>query len=189
MSLDLQRDSSQPITSADQLLAGFRSAEKPPAQHLLGLEHEKFVYPVQSARPVPYEGPSGIGALLERLAPNGYTPFRETPSSPTIALQKGMLTISLEPGGQLELSGSPLRTAREAQAENLAHLAEVKAAAEGLGLRLVALGYRPFGTTADMPWMPKSRYVAMRQTLPERGRLAHNMMLMTSTGQVSLDWE
>ncbi|HZH13311.1 MAG TPA: glutamate-cysteine ligase family protein [Archangium sp.] len=189
MSLDLQRDSSQPITSADQLLAGFRSAEKPPAQHLLGLEHEKFIYPVQSARPVPYEGPSGIGALLERLAPNGYTPFRETPSSPTIALQKGMLTISLEPGGQLELSGSPLRTAREAHAENLAHLAEVKAAAGALGLRLVALGYRPFSTPADMPWMPKSRYVAMRQTLPERGRLAHNMMLMTSTGQVSLDWE
>ncbi|MFY0570679.1 glutamate--cysteine ligase [Archangium lansingense] len=189
MSLDLQRSSSEPITSVDMLLAGFRSAEKPPSQHLLGLEHEKFVYPVGSARPVPYEGPSGIGALLERLAPNGYTPFRETPSSPAIALQKGMLTISLEPGGQLELSGSPLRTAREAHAENLAHLAEVKAAAAPLGLRLVALGYRPFSTPADMPWMPKTRYVAMRQSLPERGRLAHNMMLMTSTGQVSLDWE
>ncbi|MCY1081179.1 glutamate--cysteine ligase [Archangium lansingense] len=189
MSLDLQRASSEPITSVDMLLAGFRSAEKPPSQHLLGLEHEKFVYPVGSARPVPYEGPSGIGALLERLAPNGYTPFRETPSSPAIALQKGMLTISLEPGGQLELSGSPLRTAREAHAENLAHLAEVKAAAAPLGLRLVALGYRPFSTPADMPWMPKTRYVAMRQSLPERGRLAHNMMLMTSTGQVSLDWE
>ncbi|WNG60487.1 glutamate--cysteine ligase [Archangium gephyra] len=188
MSLDLQRATSEPITSVDMLLAGFRSAEKPPSQHLLGLEHEKFVYPVQSARPVPYEGPSGIGALLERMAPNGYTPFRETPTSPAIALQKGMLTISLEPGGQLELSGSPLRTAREAHAENLAHLAEVKAAAGPLGLRLVALGYRPFATTADMPWMPKTRYLAMRQSLPERGRLALNMMLMTSTGQVSLDW-
>ncbi|AKJ06686.1 glutamate--cysteine ligase [Archangium gephyra] len=188
MSLDLQRASSEPITSVDMLLAGFRSAEKPPSQHLLGLEHEKFVYPINAARPVPYEGPSGIGALLERLAPNGYTPFRETPSSPAIALQKGMLTISLEPGGQLELSGSPLRTAREAHAENLAHLAEVKNAAGALGLRLVALGYRPFATPADMPWMPKTRYLAMRQSLPERGRLALNMMLMTSTGQVSLDW-
>ncbi|HEX8539393.1 MAG TPA: glutamate--cysteine ligase, partial [Cystobacter sp.] len=77
MSLDLQRASSEPITSVDMLLAGFRSAEKPPAQHLLGLEHEKFIYPVQSARPVAYEGPSGIGALLERLAPHGYTAFRE----------------------------------------------------------------------------------------------------------------
>ncbi|HEX8439612.1 glutamate--cysteine ligase, partial [Archangium sp.] len=189
MSLDLQRAVSEPITSIDMLLAGFRSAEKPRSQHRLGLEHEKFVYPVQVARPVPYEGPSGIGALLERIAPAGYTPFRETPESPVIALQKGMLTISLEPGGQLELSGSPLHTAREAHAENLAHLAEVKAAAEPLGLRLVALGYRPFVTPADMPWMPKTRYLAMRQSLPERGRLALNMMLMTSTGQVSLDWE
>src|SRR5687768_14708580 len=135
MSLDLQRAVSEPITSIDMLLAGFRSAEKPQSQHRLGLEHEKFVYPVQAARPVPYEGPSGIGALLERIAPAGYTPFRETPESPVIALQKGMLTISLEPGGQLELSGSPLRTAREAHAENLAHLAEVKTAAGALGLR------------------------------------------------------
>ncbi|PTL78569.1 glutamate--cysteine ligase [Vitiosangium sp. GDMCC 1.1324] len=189
MSLDLQRAASEPITSIDQLLAGFRSAEKPRSKHLLGLEHEKFVYPLHGANPVPYDGPSGIGALLERLAPAGYTPFRETPSSPIIALQKGMLTISLEPGGQFELSGSPWRTAREAHAENLAHLAEVKAAASQLGLRLVALGYRPFGTPEAMSWMPKSRYGAMRQSLPERGRLAHNMMLMTSTGQVSLDWE
>ncbi|MGZ3459791.1 MAG: glutamate--cysteine ligase [Archangium sp.] len=189
MSLDLQRTATEPITSIDMLLAGFRSAEKPRSQHLLGLEHEKFVYPINGAHQVPYEGPSGIGALLERLAPAGYTPFRETPSSPIIALQKGILTISLEPGGQLELSGSPWRTAREAHAENLAHLAEVKAAAAPLGLRLVALGYRPFQTPAEMSWMPKTRYLAMRQSLPERGRLAHNMMLMTSTGQVSLDWE
>ena len=189
MSLDLQRTASEPITSVDMLLAGFRSAEKPRAQHRLGLEHEKFIYPLRSARSVPYAGPSGIGALLEKLAPGGYEPFRETPSSPAIALQKGMLTISLEPGGQFELSGSPFTTAREAHAENLAHLSEVKAAAASLDLQLVALGYRPFGTTEDVSWMPKSRYVAMRQVLPERGALAHHMMLMTSTGQVSLDWE
>ncbi|ATB28018.1 glutamate--cysteine ligase [Melittangium boletus] len=189
MSLDLKRTASEAITSPDVLLAGFRSAEKPRAQHRLGLEHEKFVYPVKGARAVPYEGPSGIGALLEKLTPGGYEPFRETPSSPVIALQKGMLTISLEPGGQFELSGSPFVTAREAHAENLAHLAEVKAAAASLGLQLVALGYRPFGLTDDVSWMPKSRYGAMRQSLPERGALAHHMMLMTSTGQVSLDWE
>ncbi|MBM7114101.1 glutamate--cysteine ligase [Archangium primigenium] len=189
MSLDLKRTDSAPITSVDMLLEGFRSAEKPRAQHRLGLEHEKFVYPVGGARSVPYEGSSGIGALLERLAPGGYTPFRETPDSPIIALQKGMLTISLEPGGQFELSGSPFVTAREAHAENLAHLAEVKAAAAPLGLQLVAMGYRPFGTTDAVSWMPKTRYVAMRQSLPERGALAHHMMLMTSTVQVSMDWE
>lgn len=188
MSLDLKRAISEPITSVDALVDGFRAAEKPRTEHRLGLEHEKFVYPLGSARPVPYAGEAGIGALLERLAPAGYTPFRETPESPIIALQRGLAAISLEPGGQLELSGSPFRTAREAHGENLGHLAEAKAAAASLGLGLVALGYRPFDAVADMPWMPKTRYQVMRRTLPERGRLALNMMLMTSTGQVSLDW-
>lgn len=188
MSLDLKRADSEPITSVEQLVEGLRTAEKPRSEHRLGLEHEKFVFPVATARHVPYEGEAGIGALLQRLAPASYTPFRETPESPVIALQRGMMTISLEPGGQLELSGSPFITAREAHGENLAHLAEAKAAAASLGLQLVALGYRPFGTTSDTPWMPKTRYSVMRRTLPERGRLALNMMLMTSTGQVSLDW-
>lgn len=188
MSLDLKRVASEPLTSAAPLVEELRKAEKPRTEHLLGLEHEKFIYPVGSAQPVPYEGPNGVGALLERIAPGGYEPFRETPQSPVIALQRGMAAISLEPGGQFELSGSPFRTAREAHQENLAHLEETKAAASGLGLRLVALGYRPVGTTGDMPWMPKTRYQVMRRTLPERGRLALNMMLMTSTGQVSLDW-
>ncbi len=188
MSLDLKRAVSEPLTSVEQLVEGLRTAEKPRSEHRLGLEHEKFVFPLASARHVPYEGEAGIGALLHRLAPAGYTPFRETPESPVIALQRGMMTISLEPGGQLELSGSPFTTAREAHGENLAHLAEAKAAAASLGLQLVALGYRPFGTPAETPWMPKTRYIVMRRTLPERGRLALNMMQMTSTGQVSLDW-
>jgi glutamate--cysteine ligase len=188
MSLDLKRAASEPITSIDMLVSGFRAAEKPRSEHRLGLEHEKLIYPVGSAKPLPYEGESGVGALLGRLAPAGYTPFRETPASPVIALQRGMATISLEPGGQLELSGSPFHTAREAHAENLTHLQEVKAAADALGLRIVFLGYRPTVTPADMPWMPKTRYLVMRRTLPERGRLALNMMLMTATGQVSLDW-
>lgn len=188
MSLDLKRAASEPITSVDMLVAGFRAAEKPRSGHRLGLEHEKFLYPVGSAKPLPYEGEVGVGALLEGLAPGGYTPFRETPGSPIIALQRREATISLEPGGQLELSGSPFRTAREAHAENLGHLQEVKAVADALGLRVIFLGYRPTSTPADMPWMPKTRYLVMRRTLPERGRLALNMMLMTATGQVSLDW-
>jgi glutamate--cysteine ligase len=189
MSLDLKRANAQPIASIDTLVEVFRAAEKPRAEHRLGLEHEKFLYPVQSAQPVPYEGASGIGALLEKMgAAGGYTPFRETPESPVIALQRGMETVSLEPGGQFELSGSPFFTAREAHAENLRHLSELKAAAQALGLRVVAMGYRPTGTTGEMPWMPKTRYKVMRRTLPERGRLALNMMLMTSTGQASYDW-
>lgn len=190
MSLDPSQTETRPLTSLEQCLAYFRSAERPAAQHKVGLEHEKFVYPVKDPLPVPYEGPRGIQALLERMGTQGgYQPFREAPDRPVIALQRGPATVSLEPGGQLELSGSPFFTAREAHRENLQHLAEAKEAGAPLGLQLVALGYRPFDRVDTMPWMPKSRYLAMRQALPRRGRLALNMMLMTSTGQVSLDWK
>jgi glutamate--cysteine ligase len=169
MSLDLKRAVAQPISSIDALVAVLRAAERPRAGHLLGIEHEKFVYPKGVAKPVPYEGPSGIGALLEKMgAAGGYELFRETPESPVIALQRGIETVSLEPGGQFELSGNPFVTAREAHAENLRHLAEAKAAGEPLGLQFVALGYRPFGTPADMPWMPKTRSQVMRRTVCAR---------------------
>ncbi|HEX4619980.1 MAG TPA: glutamate-cysteine ligase family protein, partial [Myxococcaceae bacterium] len=187
MSLDLPPDEA-PLTSVDALVDFFRGAERPVAEHQIGLEHEKLIYPVGSAEPVAYEGTKGIGALFGRLASHGYRAYREAPDSPVIALQGDTSTISLEPGGQFELSGTPARTARAGHRENLRHVREVGQAARELGLQLVALGYRPFGTPASMPWMPKSRYVAMRQTLGARGKLALDMMLMTATGQVSLDW-
>jgi glutamate--cysteine ligase len=188
MSLDRAQPDSEPISSVDELTSFFRAAERPPSRHQVGLEHEKFVYPIRSEAPVPYEGDSGIGALLKSLEPRGYEPFREAPEQPVIALTRGATTISLEPGGQLELSGNPSRTARTVHAENLRHLSEVRASCAQLGLRLVALGYRPFGSVAQMPWMPKTRYAVMRQTLGSRGKLALDMMLMTATGQVSFDW-
>ena len=189
MSLDLQRATAQPITSVEDLVRTFREAEKPAASLRLGLEHEKLLVPRGGWAPVPYEGALGIGAFLERLAQaSGAEPFREAPGLPVIALQQGAMTVSLEPGGQVELSGSPFASAREAAAENARHLGQVREVAGALGLFPVALGYRPFGTPGAMPWMPKTRYQVMRRTLPERGGLALDMMLMTSTGQVSLDW-
>lgn len=187
MSLDRAPDA-EPVSSIEELVSYFRSAERPVSSFQIGLEHEKLVYPVRSVEPVPYAGPAGIEALMENLRPGGYAAFRESPGQPVIALTRGQSTISLEPGGQLELSGKPGLTARQAHQENLGHLAEVKQACSRLGLRLVALGYRPFGEVAQMPWMPKTRYQVMRETLSQRGRLALDMMLMTATGQVSLDW-
>jgi len=188
MSLDREQPQVQPVSSVEELTAFFQTAERPTANHQVGLEHEKFIYPRTVALPVPYEGPSGIGALLTALARRGYQPFRESAEQPVIALTRGTSTISLEPGGQVELSGNPARTARIVHAENKQHLSQLKDSCAELGLRPVALGYRPFGTTAQMPWMPKTRYAAMRKTLGARGRLALDMMLMTATGQVSLDW-
>jgi glutamate--cysteine ligase len=187
MSLDLPPDE-HPLTSEAELLAYFRTAEKPASQYRVGLEHEKLIYAEGRAEPVPYEGERGIAALLAALEPHGYKGFREAPGAPLIALQHETSTISLEPGGQFELSGTAAVTARAAHQENQRHVREVAAAAKKLGLYLVAVGYRPLGTPAVMPWMPKSRYRAMRQTLGARGSMALDMMLMTATGQVSLDW-
>jgi|CXWL01.1.fsa_nt_gi glutamate--cysteine ligase len=189
MSLDAPNTHEQPVTGVDDLLAYFRSAEQPTGTRLVGLEHEKFIYPVGGTTPVPYEGERGIGALLAGFAAFGWEPFREGPDGPLIAMTRGAAALSLEPGGQLELSGSPWGTAREAHQENLEHLKELKELAAARGLRAVTLGYRPVGRLDEMPWMPKGRYKAMRQTLSQRGRLAPAMMLMTATGQVSLDYE
>ena len=188
MSLDLAQPDDQPIGAPSQLEDYFRSAEQPRSRHLVGLEHEKLLFVRGTALPVPYDGPNGVGALLAAVARGGHTEFREAPGLPVIALTREGSAISLEPGGQLELSGRPARTAREVHSENLRHLAEVKRAADGLGITLVALGYRPFGAVGTTPWMPKTRYQVMRETLGGRGTLALDMMLMTATGQVSLDW-
>jgi glutamate--cysteine ligase len=149
------------------------------------LEHEKLLH-TRGGAPVPYEG--GVEPLLARLAARGYTPFRETPDGPVIALERGRAIVSLEPGGQLELSGTPFVTAREAHAENLRHVQEVSEIARDLGLWITGLGYRPYGTPDSMPWMPKERYRVMHQVLPTRGGHALDMMLMTATAQVSLDF-
>jgi glutamate--cysteine ligase len=189
MSLDSKKTEDRPLGSLDELLEYFRSAERRDGQSLIGLEHEKLIYPIGKATPVPYDGEQGIGALLRSFAANGYEEYREAPELPVIAMTRGRAALSLEPGGQFELSGSPFGSAREAHHENLEHLSQLKANASALGLRVVTLGYRPFDQISQMPWMPKTRYRVMRESLGARGKLAHAMMLMTATGQVSLDWK
>src|SRR5271170_4682350 len=134
MTLDRAPTDVRTLSSVEDLVDGFRTAEKPAAQFRVGLEHERFVYPRGSSQPVAYPGPKGIGALLGALEPAGYQPFREGPDGPIIALTKPRLTVSLEPGGQVELSGSPFRTAREADVENLQNAADLRTAAASVGL-------------------------------------------------------
>ncbi|MBL8922223.1 MAG: glutamate--cysteine ligase [Myxococcaceae bacterium] len=188
MSLDARQTDVQPLTSVEALEASFRSAERRDSAGLIGLEHEKLLFSAAGTGAVPYEGAQGVGALLNAFEGDGWAPYREAPGLPVIALTKGSTTISLEPGGQFELSGAPHATARAAHDENQAHLARLRVHAAAVGQRVVALGYRPFQSLTQMPWMPKSRYGAMQQTLGRAGSHALHMMLMTATGQVSLDW-
>ena len=188
MSLDAKQTEQQPIAHKAELVQHLRDAERPTGPLLLGLEHERLMFPKASFEPVAYEGEHGIGALLQGFGKLGFKEYREAPGLPVIAMTREKETLSLEPGGQFELSGSPFQTAREAHDENLRHVAELKQVASSLGLRAVGLGYRPFFELAQMPWMPKTRYKVMRETLGTRGTHAFDMMLMTATAQVSLDW-
>jgi glutamate--cysteine ligase len=173
------------ITSTAELTAYFRAASKPRAQWRVGVEQEKIpVY--EDGMPAAYEGPSGIETLLERLQERGFVPERE--DGHVIALARKQEQITLEPGGQIELSGPALVSAEAGRRVLVSHVREVTELAAPLGIHFIAGGFRPFGTLDDVPWLPKRRYKVMREYLPTRGRLGHEMMKRTATVQANLDF-
>jgi glutamate--cysteine ligase len=179
---------SAPIGGVEDLIAYFRDAETPVADFRVGTEHEKIgVYRDGFAR-VPFEGERGIGALLDRVASSSDGWHRIHEGANLIALEKDGASITLEPGGQLELSGAPLRTLRETCREFNAHVDLLKQIGDELGIVWLALGADPFHATADIPRMPKVRYEIMRAYLPTRGGHALDMMHATATVQANYDY-
>jgi len=176
-----------PIGSPDELEALLRAGEKPRDAWRVGTEHEKIGLHADGLSPVPFDGERGIEALLERLADaTGATRVCEV--GRTIALQQGLASLTLEPGGQLELSGEPLRTIHETCSEFHEHLALSKRVSEPLGIEWLGLGIHPFHGVEEVPRVPKERYGVMRAYLPTRGELALEMMHLTATVQVNLDF-
>ncbi len=174
-----------PITSRQQLAAWFAAGVKPRAQWRIGTEHEKFGFRRADLAAPPYE-PGGIRAMLEGIAAKGWEPILDRGNP--IGLKKGMASVSLEPGGQFELSGAPMADLHETQIELMAHLREVHEVAGPLGLGFAPLGFHPLATREQMPWMPKGRYAIMRQYMPKVGGMGLDMMLRTCTVQVNLDF-
>jgi glutamate--cysteine ligase len=173
------------ITSSAELTAYFRAASKPRALWRVGVEQEKIpVY--EDGMPAAYDGPRGIEALLARLQERGYVAERE--DGHVIALARKQERITLEPGGQLELSGPAVLSAEAGRRVLVSHVREVTELAAPLGIHFIAGGFRPFGTLDDVPWLPKRRYKVMREYLPTRGRLGHEMMKRTATVQANLDF-
>ncbi len=172
----------------EDLLAPFREAEKGPELHAVGAEMEKPAIDALTFAPIPYEGPRGVAAILAALEKHGWLAERETEGGPIIALTRGRASVTLEPGGQLELSGAPYRTVHEVADELEAHQRELAPIVKGLGLELLGLGFHPFATRAELPWVPKKRYAIMRDYLPTRGGRGLDMMLRTSTVQANLDF-
>ena len=169
----------------EDLVRWFEKGAKPAAEWRVGAEHEKFVFKLGSHEPVPYE-PGGIKALLDGLTRFGWEPVLE--GEHVIALERGMANVSLEPGGQFELSGAPLETVHEICEETGRHLQEVKVVADELGLGFLGLGFTPLWTREQVPVMPKGRYKIMREYMPKVGALGLDMMFRTCTVQANLDF-
>ena len=180
-------DYSPPIESLDELLSVFRKGETTPDQFRLGTEHEKLGFHRRTLKPVAYEGPQGIRMVLEQFMSRfGWEPVFE--GANIIALARGAATISLEPGGQFELSGAPLPSAHGTCQELAQHLAEIREISEQLDLVWLSMGRNPFVPSREMPWMPKQRYAVMRNYLPKRGSMGIDMMVGTGTVQANLDY-
>lgn len=175
-----------PITSRNELVAYLESGNKPASEWRIGTEHEKFAYRQSDLRPLPYDGADGIGELLTRLQRFGWAPMIE--GGKLIALTQDGANITLEPGGQVELSGAPLATLHQTCAEVHQHLRQVREIGSELGIGMVGLGFQPKWPRADIPWMPKGRYRIMGDYMPKRGGLGLDMMLRTCTVQVNLDF-
>src|SRR6202049_1657836 len=178
-----------PIETRDELVAWFAAGIKPKSQFRIGTEHEKFAFTVEGHRPVPYDGRRSIHALLEGMQHLlGWEPIIEDGNIIGLFDVTGGGAISLEPGGQFELSGAPLETLHQTSAELMAHLAQVKEIARPLGIGFLGLGMTPNWTRADMPMMPKGRYRIMTNYMPKVGKLGLDMMYRTCTVQVNLDF-
>ncbi|MHC3128285.1 glutamate--cysteine ligase [Brevundimonas sp. GN22] len=179
-----------PLTK-EQLIETISRGAKPADQWRVGAEHEKFGFDRSTLRRPAYEGANGIKAMLDGLTRFGWAPVYE--AGHVIALERKnaegfTASISLEPGGQFELSGAPLLTMHDICNETGQHLMEVKQVADQIGLGFLGVGFDPMWKREDVPVMPKGRYNIMRAYMPKKGKLGLDMMLRTSTIQANLDF-
>ena len=181
-------DESAPrISGIPELVEWFEVGNKPKTDWRIGTEHEKFGFTWSDLKPLPYEGASSIRAMLEGLRDQfGWTPIEE--AGYLIGLKKDGASVSLEPGGQFELSGAPLEHIHETCNEVGQHLDEVRKIADPLGIGFIGLGASPIWSMDETPIMPKGRYKIMRAYMEKVGRLGRQMMFRTCTVQSNLDY-
>ncbi len=174
------------ITSKSRILDYMATGSKPRADWKIGTEHEKFGFVLADRKPLTYDGPQGIRAILEGLQVFGWQPVME--GEFIIGLTMKGQSVSLEPGGQLELSGAALHNLHQTCDEVHTHLDQVKTVAEKLGVGFIGLGFHPTAKRSEIPMMPKGRYKIMSAYMPKKGDLGLDMMFRTCTVQVNLDF-
>jgi glutamate--cysteine ligase len=176
------------VETREELVAYLESGCKPEAKWMLGTEHEKFGYTLNDLRPLPYSGKSGINAILTGLENEfDWRPVMEN-GLPIALLDDTGASITLEPGGQLELSGALLDNIHQTCTEVNTHLKQVRAVSEPLGAAFRGRGFQPNWRLEDMEWMPKAHYRIMREYMNKVGTLGQDMMARTCTVQVNLDF-
>jgi glutamate--cysteine ligase len=175
------------IESIDQLVAWFAEGETPPENWRIGTEHEKFAFRQSDYEPLAYDSSPGIRDLLEGLQRFGWEPVNEGGNVIALSGANGA-NISLEPGGQFELSGAPLETLHQTCDEVHEHLKQLREVNRELGVAMIGIGYHPTLRREDAHWMPKGRYKIMREYMPKVGTMGLDMMLRTCTVQVNLDF-
>ncbi len=175
-----------PITSKAQMVDYLASGAKPKSDWRVGTEHEKIGFCNAKKLPLPYDGPCSIKAMLEGLQRFDWAPVFEDGN--LIALKRDGASVSLEPGGQLELSGAPLEHIHQTCAEVSRHMREVREVADEIGAGFLSLGFRPDTKLEDVPIMPKGRYKIMRDYMQKVGTMGREMMFRTCTVQANLDF-
>jgi glutamate--cysteine ligase len=184
--MSVPQEGGEPVNSRDDLVRYLESGNKPKKDWRIGSEHEKFGFNRADNSPMPYEGERGVRAMLEGLREFGWEPIMEGEN--IIGLKGGGAAISLEPGGQLELSGAPLENLHQTCEEIHAHLYQVETVARRLGVGFLGVGSSPRWSLKETPIMPKGRYAIMRRYMQEVGTRGLDMMFRTTTIQVNLDY-
>lgn len=175
-----------PVESRDDLVRFLADGSKPEDKWGIGTEHEKFSFNTDTLAPLPYEGPAGIEAMLTGLTRFGWEPVRE--QGKIIGLLQDGASVSLEPGGQLELSGANLKTLHQTCNEVHTHLDQVREVADEIGAGFLGLGVTPDWTRDQVPVMPKGRYGIMSSYMPKKGSMGLDMMFRSCTIQTNLDF-
>jgi glutamate--cysteine ligase len=189
MEAALTETTARPTLTRDDLLAPFHKALTPRDLWRVGTEAEKFGLLTDTHAPISYEGGRGVHAVLSALEElYGWFPEPEYEGGALIALRRGEASITLEPGGQLELSGSPFFSMHDTQLEWETHMMELHDIGQRLGITWLGLGFHPFAKQADLTWVPKLRYGIMKEYLPTRGSMGLDMMRRTCTVQANVDY-
>ena len=174
------------IQDKSQLIKYFEQGCKPPEKWGIGTEHEKFIFQKSDFKRIGYNSHPGIKTIFKKMQETGWKPVMERRN--VTGLIKDGASITLEPGGQFELSGRNFKTVKETFTETRNHFKELDLICQEYDLFSLPMGVDPFSQPEDVPWMPKERYVWMKKYMPLKGKLGREMMVNTAAIQVNLDY-